>query len=139
MKFHKKNNLYFGRLEKGEEIISSLIKFCKENKISNGKISAIGAAENLKLGFYDTIQKKYEYNLFEGDYEITSMLGNITLLNGEPFPHIHINISDVNFLTYGGHLFSAIVSITCEFTIEDFATSFERKPDEMTGLNLIDF
>lgn len=139
MKSVKIRNKYFGRIFKGEEIITSIVAFCKENEIRNGHITAIGAAEKLKLGFYDTSEKKYLYKDFDGDYEITSLTGNITLLDGNPFPHIHIHISDRNFKTWGGHLVSGTVSVTCEFVIENFDTSVSRKPDPETGLNLISF
>ena len=126
-------------MEKGEEIMASIISFCHENNIRNGTITAIGAAKNLKLGYYDILSGKYICEDFEDEYEITSLNGNISLLDGNPFPHIHIQISGRDFKCIGGHLFSAIVSITCEFIIESFDSGFSRKADTETGLNLIDF
>jgi hypothetical protein len=129
---------YFGRLEKGEEIVTSLTALCSNMGIRNGKIAAIGAAERLKLGFYDIDGRKYRYKDFPGKYEIISLAGNISLVDNEPFAHMHINISDEAFQTYGGHLFEGYVSITCEFVIELFGTEYQRTLDEATGLYLID-
>lgn len=128
---------HFGRLEKGEEIVSSLTAYCRSAEIKNGTVIAIGAAEKLKLGFYDTENKKYSYKHFPSEYEITTLMGNISLLENELFIHLHINISDEDFHTYGGHLFEGYISITCEFVIEAFETAIERKLDEVTGLYLI--
>jgi uncharacterized protein len=139
MKFIKNSAGYFGRLEKGEEIVSVLTNFCKTINIINGGISGIGAAQKLKLGYYDIVSKKYIYKDFEGEYEITSLHGNITLLDDEPFIHLHITISDSNFQTFGGHLVSGIVSVTFEFMITKMETQLERKIDLDTGLKLIAF
>jgi hypothetical protein len=128
---------YFGRLKKGEEIVTSLTALISNMGIRNGKITAIGAAERLKLGFYDGDGRKYQYKDFTGKYEITSLTGNISLIGKEPFAHMHINISDEAFHTYGGHLFEGYVSITCEFIIELFDTEYQRTFDEETGLYLI--
>lgn len=139
MKYVRKGNIIRGRLEKGEEIITTLTAFCHDQQICSGKISAIGAARNLTLGYYDLHEKKYFNTDFEDDYEITGINGNISLLNGAPYLHIHITIADHLCRSFGGHLFSGTVSITCEFYIEVTEPAISRAHDPETGLNLLDF
>lgn len=137
MKAIRIGSRHFGRLEKGEEIVSSLTAYCRNAEIKNGAVIAIGAAEKLKLGFYDTGNNKYNYKHFPGEYEITTLMGNVSLLENELFVHLHITISDEEFHTYGGHLLEGYISITCEFIIEAFKMAIERQYDEVTGLYLI--
>lgn len=49
--------VFQGRLLKGEEIISGLNKFLKENSIKAGLISGIGAVRRVKIGYYDQSEK----------------------------------------------------------------------------------
>ncbi|MFA6089566.1 MAG: PPC domain-containing DNA-binding protein, partial [Candidatus Woesearchaeota archaeon] len=90
MKSKKINNGYIIRLEKGEEIIELLTKFCKNNKIKSGIITGIGGTDNACLKYYDLEKKEYLSKKFSGkNYEIVSLNGNISLIKNEPFMHIH--------------------------------------------------
>ncbi len=44
--------------------------------------------------------------------EITSLVGNISQMNGEVYLHIHINLANEENKVFGGHLTSAIISAT---------------------------
>ena len=57
------------RLMKGDDILLSLQRFCKEcQEIGAGKISGIGAVSHAILGFYDGHQ--YQKNSFDEPLEI---------------------------------------------------------------------
>jgi len=140
MKSKKVNNTYIVRLEKGEEILSSLTKFCEENKIYSGSVSGIGGADEVTLKYYDLIQKKYlEKRFNEGiNYEIIALNGNISRLDGKPFIHMHITLGDPQYKVFGGHLGSAKISITAEIYINVVDTAIDRKFDEGFQLNFLD-
>ena len=53
----------------------------------------------------------------KGEFELTSLVGNITIKNGNPFVHIHVNVSDEACNAYGGHLFSGTITATGELII----------------------
>ena len=59
MQFEQDNDTYIIYLEKDERIMNGLTQFCKDHKISNGKISGIGAIKKIELGAYDLNNKKY--------------------------------------------------------------------------------
>jgi len=140
MESKKVNNTYIVRLEKGEEILSSLTKFCEDNKIYSGSISGIGGADEVTLKYYDLIQKKYlEKRFADGiNYEIIALNGNISRLDGKPFIHMHITLGDPQYKVFGGHLGSAKISITAEIYINVVDTVIDRKYDEGFQLNFLD-
>ena len=139
MKYKKFNDTYFLRIDKGEEIIESITRLCEKERITLGKISAIGATNKATIGLFDTDKKQYFSKEFSGDHEITSITGNITQKDKKPYIHAHITIADKNQNVFGGHLSSATVSATCEAVITAFKGYVERKPDEEIGINLLKF
>lgn len=138
MESKKIGHKYFIRVDQGEEIVSILTKFCSEREIKLGKISAIGAVNEVKIGIFDPIKKEYNSNTIKGTFEILSITGNITLNKDQPYLHMHIMLSDSGFNAFGGHLNEAVVSATCEVIIEELEGKLDRYFDENTGLNLIE-
>ena len=78
MEFKKINNTWILRIDKGEKIIDSIKKFSKINKIKLASISAIGAATNIRIGYFNLETKVYNETVFNKKYEITSLIGNLT-------------------------------------------------------------
>ncbi len=137
---HKQfGNKYIVRAAKGEELIAALKDFCREKDIKLGTISGLGAADKITLGLFKTKTKKYLPKEFLGDFELTSVLGNISRLNNEVYLHLHATISDENCQAFGGHLTSAVISGTFEGVIEKIDGEVGRKYNEDIGLNLYDF
>ena len=130
---------YIVRLDKGEEVVESLKKFCADNKICLGTVTGLGAADKITLGLFNTKTKKYFPKEFLGDYELASVLGNISQMNGEVYLHLHAIISDEACRAYGGHLNSAVISGTFEGVIETIDGEVGRKFNDEVGLNLYDF
>ena len=137
---HKQfGNKYIVRAEKGEEIVASLKDFCRKKEIKLGTVSGLGAADKITLGLFKTKTKEYAPKEFLGDFELASVLGNISQMNGEIYLHLHAVISDANCQAFGGHLTSAIISGTFEGVIEKIDGEVGRKYNEDVGLNLYDF
>lgn len=134
---HKIGGGFLLRLDKGEEVHTCLSEFCFREKIGFASVSGIGAASEARLAVFDTKTKKYAEREFEGDLEIVSLSGNITMAGGKPKPHIHACIADHSLKAQGGHLFSAKISVTCEIALMVSDVAITRKKDETTGLMLI--
>ncbi|HOB16531.1 MAG TPA: DNA-binding protein [Defluviitoga sp.] len=139
MDFIKNENKYILRLDKGEEIVSTLADFCKENSITLGKITGLGSTNKVKIGLFNTHTKRYSSKEFTGDFEIVNLTGNISTMNKEPYLHIHATISDSNLDAFGGHLNYAIISGTAEIIIESLPGYVDREFSEEIGLNLFKF
>ena len=54
---------------------------------------------------------------FNHHYERLSLMGNVSLVDNQPFIHTHITFSDENFNTFGGHLFDCKIAAAGEFII----------------------
>jgi len=137
LKTKKIGNKTFVRIDKGEEIIGSLKRCCRENNINLGIVSGIGAANDIVVGLFDPEKKKYYSKRLTGNFEITTLQGNISEMDGEPYLHLHITLGDEKHNSYGGHLTSAVVSATFEGVIELLDGRIGRKLDENIGLNLM--
>ena len=138
MKYKKVENKYFIRLERGEKIIETLLKFCKDNKIRLGYLTGIGAVSEVELGHYFLEDKKYTSRKLKEPLEILNLSGNITEMDDKPYLHVHITVSDREMKAFGGHLKEAVVSATCEIVITEVKGELRRKFDDEIGLNMMD-
>ncbi len=134
MQFKKHDATYFVYLEKGEPVVDVLTTFCKEHKINNGQITGIGAVNNIELGSYDSVAKKYIKKTFKEDHELITYQGNIMLLNSEPFIHVHITIGNHKMEIFGGHLFRMNVAVVGEFIINKIDGNSKRTFNDEIGL-----
>ncbi|MFW6268777.1 MAG: PPC domain-containing DNA-binding protein [Bacillota bacterium] len=139
MEYKKFDSQYVVRIDKGEEIVDTLREFCKENDINLGSVSGIGAVDKIKIGLFETSSKEYHGTELNGDHEITNLTGNISTKDDEIYLHLHINLSDSKYNTYGGHLNSAVVSGTCEIIINEIEGKVDREFSDEIGLNLYKF
>jgi predicted DNA-binding protein with PD1-like motif len=127
------------RLARGENIFTDLYKILKIESVRSAWINGIGAIENVEVGSYDLKNKRYNRVKLEGVYELTSLMGNLSYKEGEPFLHLHVNLSDHECKSYGGHLFTADINATGEFIIHILNVDSNRVYNENIGLHLLEF
>ena len=124
-------------LGRGMEITGEIKKFCVKNGIKSAYFTAIGAVSSAEVGSYSLEKKEYVITKFEQALELTNLTGNVSLADGEIVLHGHATFSDEQARAMGGHLMSAVVSITCEIFLTP-TRQLNRKFDEETGLKLIE-
>lgn len=139
MDFKRIGNKVIMRIDKGEEVVETIKKFCEDHKITLGSISGLGAAGRIKVGLFNVQEKKYYSTVLKGDYEITNLTGNISTMNGETYLHLHITASDHEMRAFGGHLNEAVISGTCELVIDVIDGIVDRQFNEDVGLNIYKF
>lgn len=122
------------RINRGEEVITELTKFCQDNQIFSGSLTAIGAADQIDLAHYSVETKQYTKQTFTGEHEVTSLIGIIT----DKKIHIHATIANNQFQTFAGHLNRMVISGACEIHLIAGKESIGRLPDDATGLELLD-
>ena len=139
MQHHITDKGYVLRLAKGEELISSLVKFCEEQGIKNAVFQGIGAVGPVEIGYYNLASKEYFFRHEEGEFEVASMQGNITLVDGKPFVHAHAVLSrcDETLECFGAHFKEAYIAVTLEIFMTVLDSSIERKMDDAIGLKLL--
>jgi len=139
MDWRKSDADYVIRLDRGEEIMSSLARLLKEQDIRSGSIVGIGAIEETVLGYYDARSGEYLRRSFPEEAELVVFAGNVSVVDGAPFVHAHAVISDASFQALSGHLFSAVVAVTGEFQLRANGVSVRRELDAGIGLKLMRF
>lgn len=139
MQYEKKGDVIAARIDPGEEILKTLGDIAEKEHITAAAITAIGAVNTFRAGIYDLSRQQYTERQFSGSYEIVSLSGSITEKDQEPYFHLHIVCAGDDGSCVGGHLKSAVVSVTCEVFITAIDMSLSRIPDEKTGINIIRF
>ena len=139
MKYKRFDNTIIARIDKGEEILKSLKTIALSEGIKLANINAIGAVNDFTIGVYKVCEKKYYSNTFAGDFEIVSLTGTISTMNGEYYSHVHMSAGNDKGEVFGGHLNEAIVSATCEMVINIIDGTVDRYADEEIRLNLFKF
>ena len=105
---------YAVKIETGEEIIASLTELARRENLRAGLISGLGAVGECELGFFVRSTKQYVRRVFTGEHEIGALTGNLSELDGQPFPHCHVLIAGEDFAARTGHLFRGVATVTCE-------------------------
>lgn len=138
MEYRKFGKQYVIRLEKGEEIVSSIKDLCVKENIKLGSLSGIGAVNKVTAGLFKTGEKKYVSRTYEEDMEIVSLGGNVSRMNGETYLHFHISVANEGGVR-GGHLTEAYISATGELVLTEIEGTVDREYSGGIGLNLFKF
>lgn len=139
MEYGKYGNTYVARMDKGDELVSSLLDFAEKEKITFAAVSGIGATNDVDFGCFNTELKQYKGINMKGDFEITSLVGNINTMDGKGYIHLHINLADEDGNIHGGHLKRANISVTGEIVITCTDAVIDRRFDPEVGTNLLVF
>ena len=140
MEYRKFSQGYVLRLDPGEEIVASLTRLVEQEQVQLGSVTAIGAANDMTIGIFSTQEKQYHARRYQGDYEISALVGNVTRKEGEPYLHLHITIGNpVTGEVHAGHLTSATISATLELFLRVWDGQVGREFSDQVGLNLFRF
>jgi uncharacterized protein len=140
MKFGQLNDrAYALRLEPGEDIHEQIQGFCAANNIANAAVSGIGSVDSPTLAHYSVKTKQFTDQQLTGIFEVTSLLGNVALADGQPFAHLHVTLSGPDMHTLGGHLVKGECSATLELILETYPSHHWKTPDDSIGLKVWDF
>ena len=136
MKFRIDKSRAYMTLAKGENINKTFESFAEVKGIGCAWLNGIGALENPEIGYYSLEDKSYNRKTFKGEFELTSLIGNISLKEGKPFSHTHITFSDTEFRVFGGHLFNANITAAGEFIMQFGSDELNREMNSGIGLPL---
>ena len=139
MDYRRFGKTIIARIDRGEEVLTQLKNIALKEEIKLASVRALGATDDFTVGVFKVDEKKYYANPFTGDFEIVSLTGTISTMNGEYYAHLHMSAGDEQGRVFGGHLNEAIISATCEMVIEVIDGQVDRVRDESVGLNLFHF
>jgi uncharacterized protein len=121
----------------GDEVVSEITNFAKENALDAATLTAIGAFCDATLGYFDIEKKEYEKIPVQEQVEVLSLIADIALNEEEPELHAHVVLGRRDGTTRGGHLLEAHVRPTLEVVLTESPDHLKKKTDEQTGLALI--
>lgn len=139
MEYKKFGNTYIVRLDVGDEIMESLKKFVTDEKIKLAQINGLGGASDFTIGVRNPITKQYDPIEYSGRYEIANIHGNATLLDGEPYLHIHFGCGNEKGEYHGGHLIKCVIGATAEIFVTTYDGVINRQLDPKTELEVFEF
>lgn len=123
---------------KGDEVVSGLTEFAQKYNIKSAHYQAIGDALSAKIGVFEYSRKAFKVLPFTEPVEVTSLTGNVTMHDGKPVAHSHINVATFDGLIHGGHLFELICGPTIELIMTVEPTPLYKKLNTEFNAELID-
>ena len=140
MEYRKFPQGYVMRLDPGEEIVEQLTALAERENVRLGCVSALGAANDVTIGIFSTGEKQYYSRRYQGDFEISALVGSVTRMEGKPYLHLHITIGNpVTGEVHAGHLTSCTISATLELFLQVWDGQVDRQFSDQVGLNLFRF
>ena len=121
----------------GDEALSGLLQFAREQGLGAAQITAIGAFRDVTLGYFDWEKKEYTRIPVREQVEVLSLIGDVALQDGEPKVHAHVVVGRSDGSTRGGHLLEGHVRPTLEVILVESPAHLRKRHDEETGLALI--
>ena len=91
------------------------------------------------MGVYNVDEKQYHANDFKGNFEIVSLTGTVSTMDGEFYCHLHLSAGDETGRVVGGHLNKAVISATAELVVTVIPGTVDRAYSPEIGLNLLKF
>ena len=118
MDYRKFGETYYVRLDRGDEIISSLLDICRKEHIASAIYSGIGGCREAQIQTYIPASNSFETQTLSGMLELVSLTGNVVRDDaGAYYHHTHAVFS---YKEGDGHCMAAghIKSITVLYTAE---------------------
>jgi uncharacterized protein len=126
-------------LDPAEEAFQSISKFADQENISGASVTAIGAFQQARVGWFDLEAKRYKPIEVGEQCEVLSLVGDIARGDdGKASLHLHAVLGMSDGSVRGGHLLEGIVRPTLEVTIVETAAHLRRKKRPELGIALID-
>ena len=139
MEYRRFEHVCVVRLDAGEDVLEQVKAVSLRENIQLATVQGLGAVDELTIGVFDTASKSYHANHFQGSYEIVSLTGTISTMNGEYYCHLHMSAGDEHGHVVGGHLNQARISATGELVITILPGTVDRAFSPEVGLNLFRF
>ena len=144
MDYKKFNETYYVRMDRGDEIISSLLEVCRKEGIASAVFTGIGGCSKAEIQTFDPEAGTFETRALTGMLELVALNGNVISDDvGELYHHTHALFAfneDGAHGTAGGHLKSVTVLYTAEIEFRPVVGgAIRRKPDPETGTGFWSF
>ena len=144
MDYRKYGEMYYVRLDRGDEVTACVLGLCKNEKIKSAIFTGIGGCGETEIQTFIPETGLIETQKIQGMLELVSLTGNvITDDDGEYYHHTHALFSykqGDHHCVAAGHIKSITVSYTAEIELRPvIGGEIKRKFDPETGTGFWDF
>ncbi len=144
MDYRKFGETWYVRMDRGDEIISELLKLCETEGIRSCIFSGIGGCGAAEIQTFIPEKGEFELQRIEGMLELVSLNGNVvTDPDGVYFHHTHALLSykvGEEHRMAAGHIKALVVTYTAEIELRPVTGGeIGRKYDPETGTGFWDF
>lgn len=144
MEYKKFGETYYIRMDRGDEIVGSLLEVCRKEQIPSATFCGIGGCSRAEIQTFVPERGAFETRELSGMLELVSLVGNLVRgEDGELFHHTHALFSfqeDGRHATAGGHIKSVTVLYTAEIELRPVVGGcIRRRRDPETGTGFWDF
>ena len=139
MEYRRFGDTFVVRMDRGEEILSSLSELCRKEEIRLAQVDALGAIDHAVVSVYDVPTRQFFRKEFNEPMEISNLCGTVSRKDGEVYLHLHVTVCDRDLVAHGGHANELRVSATCEMVVRVLNGEVGRELDEQIALNIFRF
>lgn len=137
--YKKFDNTYVVSVNNHQEVASTLERVCNDLNITGGDIIGLGAVNQATLRCFNPATKEYVDKTFTEQMEIANLTGNVGVLNGKIYLHLHITLGKTDYTALAGHLLRATLNGAGEFVINKYTGEVPRYHNDQIGLNMYRF
>jgi predicted DNA-binding protein with PD1-like motif len=113
-------------LEPGDEVVCSLIQFARAQELDAAVVTGIGSISEAELGAGSGRERDHRRRTVAEPLEACSLTGTVTLVDGEPFPHLHGTFARADHSLLGGHVYQAVCATSVELVIQITSDALPR-------------
>lgn len=144
MDYRIMNGICYVRIDKGEEIIESLLSICRAQGIKSAVFTGIGGCSRAELQTFIPEEGTFETETLQGMLELINITGNIVSDDDDQlFHHTHAVFSykqGAEHKMAAGHIKSVEVLYTAEIELRPVSSGvIRRKYDPETGTGFWNF
>src|SRR4051794_38876318 len=114
MQFVSNGDRYQLRFMSGEAFPGPVLEWLAHERVGYAALSGLGAVSGATVSYWNAQTMQYETHQLTEQMEVTSLVGNVTLRDGQPFIHAHGNFGRRDLSVIGGHVNELLVHPTFE-------------------------
>ena len=138
MDYRKFGETYYIRMDRGDEIVQTILDICEKEQIKSAFFTGIGGCSDVEMQVFIPERGEFETERVEGTLELVNITGDLMSdENGKLYHHTHAlytYIENGEHKSVSGHLKSSMVLYTAEIELRPVLGGvIGRKYDPVTG------
>ncbi len=121
-------------LRQGQEILSALLEFAREERLVSGSLKASGAVRSAQIACWDSATHDYTQVHVREEAEL-SLIGGLGLADGQALLHAHAVLRLRDGSTRTGHLLRAHVRSNLKITLAGWSRPLRCANEPETGVD----